>query len=233
MWGQGHDNHHFANIAINGRAMGSLTDSDFWNCAGPTKDGCGPHNLSKLVGHACTPHFWQHYHNFATLNETRWVSTFFDSPAWKEQFPSIQTWLKKTTWNGPDGPVSCDQKGQYSDCCMFPTGTSANYSVMVNTPWDARRQLVQCSHNESQCECSGASVSCRLLTRSCCTDCSWQNLSLANWCANSEAFAEPVGCWPIAAGFQKLGPQKLYTSDPGFVDMAAGASDRPALAECI
>jgi|EP01047_Picozoa_sp_COSAG01_P014229 hypothetical protein len=199
----GHDNHHVANVAINGRAMGSLTDSDFWNCAGTDKDGCGPHNLSKLVGHACTPHFWDHYMNYGTFNQTKWESSFFDSPVWKDSFPSIQSWLKRTTWAGPDGPVSCDQKGQFTDCCMFPTGSSANYSIMVNTPWDAGRGLVQCAHNESRY-------------------CSWQNISLAHWCDNSHAFDSPVGCWPIQAHFQRVGPQKLYTSDPGFVDMAAG-----------
>jgi hypothetical protein len=210
----GHDNHHMGNVAINGRSMGSLTDSDFWNCDdAKDHDGCGPHNISKLVGHTCTPHFWEHYNNYATFNQTKWVGKYFDSAAWKAEFPDIQTWFKKTTWAGPDGPVSCDQKGQFSDCCMFPTGTFVNYSVMVNTPWDAYGHRVSCSHNESKY-------------------CGWQAIRLGNetscrhggacWCSNSGAFAPPVGCWPIAAGFQRVGPQKLYTVDPGFEDMAAG-----------
>jgi hypothetical protein len=206
----GHDNHHFGNIGINGRAMGALTDSDFWNCDDAKQhDGCGPHNLSKLVGHTCTPHFWEHYDNYGTFNQTKWISTYFDSAVWMKYFPSIQSWWKKTTWDaagdgdGRGPPVSCDQKGQFSDCCMFPTGTKANYSIMVNTPWDAGRQRVQCAHNDSQ-------------------HCTWQNISIAEWCDNSHAFDAPVGCWPIAAGFQQVGPQKLYTADPGFVDMASG-----------
>ena len=114
------------------------------------------------------------------------METFFDSPAWKQAFPQIQSWFKKTTWDSPNGPVSCDQKQQYTDCCMFPTGTVANYSVMVNTP---------ASH-------------CQNITN--------------HYCANSNAFDPPVGCWPDDTKFQVLGPQKLYTSDPGFVDMAIG-----------
>ena len=99
----------------------------------------------------------------------------------------------------------CDETGQFSDCCMFPTGTTANYSVMVNTPWDAGRKHVQCSHNESKY-------------------CQWQNISLAGWCDNSHAFDPPVGCWPIApsTSFQQVGPQKLYTHDPGFEDLRNG-----------
>merc|ERR1712125_72538 len=40
----GHDNHHFGNIAIDGRHMGALTDSDFWSAQSPfnftSKHGC-------------------------------------------------------------------------------------------------------------------------------------------------------------------------------------------------
>ncbi|CAK0885635.1 unnamed protein product [Prorocentrum cordatum] len=42
------------------------------------------------------------------------------------------------------------------------------------------------------------------------------------FCGNTRAFDPPVGCWPDAAGFQRLGQQRRYTEDPGFVDMAGG-----------
>ena len=164
------------------------------------KQSLGPFNLSDTCGRlTCTPHFWNHYQDpkCNAVNSTNWISTFFDNPAWKARFPQIQTWFRKTTWAGPDGPVSCDPKGQFVDCCMFPTGTVANYSVMVNTPASGR-----CAHN---------------LTRYC----SWYNLS-AHFCgADHGAFGPPVGCWPDDAQFQRVGPQRLYTEDPGFVDMAA------------
>ena len=101
----------------------------------------------------------------------------------------IQTWFKKTVWEGPDGPVSCDQQGQFTDCCMFPTGTVANYSIMVNTPAGGT-----CAHNEAKY-------------------CSWGNISDV-YCMNTAAF-DGVGCWPDDAKFQVVGPQKLYTADPG------------------
>ena len=187
----GHDNHHFGNLAINGHSMGSLTDCDFWGSKG------GPFDLSSLVGHTCTPHFWDHYQNYGTLNQTKWVGTFFDSPTWKRSFPQIQSWWRRTSWVSPDGPVSCDPKKQFTDCCMFPTGTTVNYSVMVNTPAGGT-----CSHNLEKY-------------------CSWNNIT-NHYCGNTHAFDAPVGCWPDQAKFQTVGPQKLYTSDPGFVDMSAG-----------
>eukprot|EP00035_Acanthoeca_spectabilis_P010166 m.180133 g.180133 ORF g.180133 m.180133 type:complete len:208 (+) comp14943_c0_seq3:1235-1858(+) len=171
--------------------MGALTDSDFWG------DSTGPFDLANFVGHTCTPHFWDHYNTSANVNLTKWVRTFFESPAWTKAFPEIQTWFKKTEWAGPKGPVSCDPKGQFTDCCMFPTGTYANYSIMVNTPAGGR-----CAHNETRY-------------------CGWQNIS-GHYCGNTRAFDAPVGCWPDLAGFQTAGPQKLYTADPGFVDMANG-----------
>jgi len=169
--------------------MGELTDCDFWG-------NSTPFNLSRYAGHTCTPHFWDHYQNYRTLNQTKWVGTFFESPVWKAAFPQIQSWWRKTSWDGPNGPVSCDQKQQFTDCCMFPTGTVANYSIMVNTPAGGT-----CAHNEEKY-------------------CSWKNIS-NNYCNYSHAFDAPVGCWPNDAQFQVLGSQKLYTSDPGFVDMAA------------
>lgn len=172
----GHDNKYYANIVVGGHSMGSLTDSNFWG----NKDG--PFALSDQVGHSCTPNFWNKYNNSGTYNLTRWVSTWFESPAWRSRFPEIQTWFKRTEWNG----VNCDPKDQGTDCCMFPTGTVANYSVMVNV--DGKN---------------------------------WQNIS-SHYCGNTHAFDPPVGCWPDQAGFQTVGPQKLYTVDPGFVDLKGG-----------
>jgi hypothetical protein len=186
----GHDNHHFGNIAINGKNMGSLTDCNFWG----GKDG--PFNLSKLVGHTCTPHFWDHYQNQEGFNRTKWMGTFFESATWKATFPQIQSWWRKSTWDGPNGAVSCDQKQQFTDCCMFPTGTVANYSIMVNTPAGG-----MCAHDEEKY-------------------CNWNNIS-NSYCGNTDAFDDPVGCWPDEAQFQVVGQQKLYTSDPGFEDMSA------------
>jgi hypothetical protein len=54
---------------------------------------------------------------------------------------------------------------------MFPTGTVANYSVMVNTPAGGR-----CAHNQTKY-------------------CQWQNIT-NSYCGNTDAFAEPVGYWP-------------------------------------
>jgi hypothetical protein len=46
--------------------------------------------LASLVGHTCTPHFWSHYNKYGTFNQMKWISTFFDSPTWKQAFPQIQ-----------------------------------------------------------------------------------------------------------------------------------------------
>jgi hypothetical protein len=80
---------------------------------------------------------------------------------------------------------------------MLPTGTVANYSVMVNTPAGGR-----CAHKETKY-------------------CQWQNIT-NSYCGNNDALAEPVGCWPDDVQFQLFGPQKLYVEGPGFVDFAAG-----------
>jgi len=174
----GHDNKYYANIVVNGRSMGSLTDSNFW------ANKNGPFELSWDSGHACTSHFWERYPNASTntYNLTRWVSTWFESPAWRARFPEIHTWFKRNEWNG----VSCDPKNQGTDCCMFPTGTVANYSIMLGGK-------------------------------------NWNNIS-HSYCYTQpgHAFDAPVGCWPDQAGFQTVGPQKLYTTDPGFVDLAGG-----------
>ena len=127
------------------------------------------------------------------------VATFFDSPAWKAAFPYIQSWFRRTTWQTPTGEVDCDPKSQGTDCCLFPTGTVANYTIMVNVPGHSS----ECQHHSGHWQCN------------------WHNLS-AHFCGNTKAFDPPVGCWPDAAGFQRVGPQKLYTADPGFVDFDGG-----------
>eukprot|EP00035_Acanthoeca_spectabilis_P014127 m.268544 g.268544 ORF g.268544 m.268544 type:complete len:1066 (-) comp16058_c0_seq2:78-3275(-) len=126
----GHDNHHFANIAVAGYHLGSLTDSNFWGAAG-----------QDFNTDTCTEHGSRH--NKQWFNFSAIVGEYFNSPAWKERFPEIQTWFNTTEWNGPNGPVSCDPKNQQLDCCPFPTGTVANYTVMVNIPGE-------CSHENWQ-----------------------------------------------------------------------------------
>lgn len=187
--------------------MGSLTDSNFWGSKGDYDFGGGYH---------CT----NHYGNFSehssangglnTSESMTLVGSYFDSPAWRAAFPEIQTWWNKTVWAGPAGPTPCDPYDQGMDCCMFPTGTSANYSIMVNVPGGANGWGGRCAHNESK-------------------NCGWQNIS-AEFCGDTKpghpgpvhAFDDPIGCWPDRARFQVVGRQKLYTSDPGFVEMAAG-----------
>merc|ERR1712232_72203 len=53
---------------------------------------------------------------------------YASSRAWRERFPEILEWLNTTSWRGK----SCDPYKQFMDCCMFPTGTVVNYTVMVN-----------------------------------------------------------------------------------------------------
>ena len=106
------------------------------------------------------------------------------------------------------------------DCCMFPTGSISNYSVMVNVPggatgWGGRCNVGGvCPHDEY---CPGAD------------NCGWSNIS-AEFCGDTtpghggptHAFDDPIGCWPDAQEFQVVGAQKLYSTDPGFVDLKSG-----------
>ena len=187
--------------------MGSLTDSNFWGSKGDYDFGGGYH---------CTNHYGNNSeHSSAngglnTSESMALVGSYLDSLAWRAAFPEIQTWWNKTVWAGPAGPTPCDPYDQGMDCCMFPTGTSANYSIMVNVPGGANGWGGRCAHNESK-------------------NCGWQNIS-AEFCGDTKpghpgpvhAFDDPIGCWPDRARFQVVGRQKLYTSDPGFVEMAAG-----------
>jgi len=166
----GHDNHYFGNIAIGGVHMGAMTDSNFWTKARDPYDAA---NFGDGCRNEAMP---------ASFNMTRAIMEYAGSPSWRRRFPDMLKWLNQSSWEGR----SCDPHKQGMDCCMFPTGTVVNYSVMVNV---ASRRYYEIP---------------------------------STFCGNTHAFDPPVGCWPDAAGFQLLGPQKLYIEDPGFVDMAGG-----------
>ncbi len=173
----GHDNHHFGNIAMECSQMGSLSTSNWWG---------------KGYGGACTSHAGEHGH--APDPSMALVASYLNSATWRKRFPEIQTWFNRTTWAGPEGTVSCDPMDQGADCCMFPAGTVANYSVMVNLP------------SGTHCGPQHDAAHCR-----------WHNIS-------GEFCPPQLGpsCWPDKARFQRVGQQKMYTDDPGFVDIANG-----------